>query len=242
MAKNLSGLPNQDGVPDTDMDAYKQDYEAHRAGISTEECIKYYNRTAEKYEQTFNPDRYQGYVMAADMVKKYTKDDKSIKILDIGAGTGLLGEQLKNRDFTDVDGLEPSSEMLKIATEKGVYQQYYCDTLDGKNVKIPDDRYDVVVSSGAMGEGHIPCNGLCEMIRIVKQGGLAIIVMKEGYLELVMEYKDRLEPFMEELEKSGQWKQLERTVVSNYSFGQNGLIFVYKVLQSGFKPIISKFI
>ena len=72
--------------------------------------------------------------------------------------------------------------------------------------------------------------------------GLAIIVMKEGYLELVMEYKDRLESFMEELEKSGQWKQLERTVVSNYSFGQNGLIFVYKVLQSGFKPIISKFI
>ena len=54
MAKNLSGLPNQDGVPDTDMDAYKQDYEAHRAGISTEECIKYYNRTAEKYEQVNN--------------------------------------------------------------------------------------------------------------------------------------------------------------------------------------------
>ena len=48
--------------------------------------------------------------------------------------------QLKNRDFTDVDGLEPSSEMLKIATEKGVYQQYYCDTLDGRNVKIPDGK------------------------------------------------------------------------------------------------------
>jgi hypothetical protein len=32
--------------------------------------------------------------------------------------------------------------------------------------------YDVAVVAGGMGEGHIPCNALPEMIRIVKPGEL----------------------------------------------------------------------
>jgi hypothetical protein len=32
------------------------------------------------------------------------------------------------------------------------------------------DAYDAMVLSGAMGEGHIPCRGLTEMIRVVKPG------------------------------------------------------------------------
>ena len=37
------------------------------------------------------------------------------------------------------------------------------------------DKYDMVVQSGAMGEGHLPCEAMCEMIRIVKPGLFCII-------------------------------------------------------------------
>ena len=62
-----------------------------------------------------------------------------------------------------------------------------------------------------------------------------IIVMREEYLSYVEEYVDRLEPFMKELERLEKWELVERTVVPKYSFGKNGVIFVYKVRENGLK-------
>ena len=53
--------------------------------------------------------------------------------------------------------------------------------------------------------------------------------MREDWALKVKEYTDRLDPFMQDLEKQGLWKKLERTVVSKYAFGKNGLLYVYSV-------------
>ena len=34
----------------------------------------------------------------------------------------------------------------------------------------PTDQYDVACISGGLGEGHIPCSGLGELVRVVKPG------------------------------------------------------------------------
>lgn len=52
--------------------------------------------------------------------------------------------------------------------------------------------------------------------------------MKERYLEIVSDYKDRLEPLMKELEISGKWKRLSRKVIPNYFLEYNGVIYVYQ--------------
>lgn len=66
--------------------------------------------------------------------------------------------------------------------------------------------------------------------------------MRQEYLEYVKEYKDRLVPYMKELEDSGKWRCLEQTVVPNYSFGKDGVVFVCRVLESGFSPMTSEVI
>ncbi|KAK2148045.1 hypothetical protein LSH36_519g03074 [Paralvinella palmiformis] len=66
--------------------------------------------------------------------------------------------------------------------------------------------------------------------------------MRREYLEYVKEYADRLEPYMKELEDSGQWRRLERSPVSNYSFGKDGVVFVYRVIQNGSSSMASKII
>ena len=53
--------------------------------------------------------------------------------------------------------------------------------------------------------------------------------MRQQYLETVAEYKDRLEPFMKDLETQCKWTQVERTVVPRYSFHNEGVVFVFKV-------------
>ena len=53
--------------------------------------------------------------------------------------------------------------------------------------------------------------------------------MRENYLKEVEQYKE-LESLMQRLELEGKWSKLERTVVEKYSFGNNGVIFVFRVL------------
>ena len=60
--------------------------------------------------------------------------------------------------------------------------------------------------------------------------------MREEYIFYVAEYVDRLEPFMQQLAEKGWWTVEERTVVPKYSFDKNGVIFVYRVNQSGAPP------
>ena len=54
----------------------------------------------------------------------YNKDSK---IIDIAAGTGLASESLKIHGFRNIDALDPSIEMLKIAQTKDLYKNYFCE-------------------------------------------------------------------------------------------------------------------
>ena len=68
-----------------------------------------------------NIDTYRGPKIAANFCDILIPD-KSAKIIDIGAGTGFVGEYLLKHGFTNVDALEPAKGMLDQAKEKGVYQ------------------------------------------------------------------------------------------------------------------------
>ena len=61
-------------------------------------------------------------------------------------------------------------------------------------------------------------------------GGFVILVMRQEYLTYVADYKDRIDPMMEQYEQENLWRKMERTVVPDYSFGKPGVVFVYKVL------------
>ncbi|XP_046580301.1 methyltransferase-like protein 27 [Haliotis rubra] len=205
---------------------------AHRVGISTDEVVEYYSKWSHdgKYEQDLCPEWYKGPSIAADVVAEYFRHNVShVNILDVAAGTGLLGEQLQDRRFKHLDALEPAAGMLEQARKKNIYTNLYCEFLDGNRLPIDDDMYDCCVISGGMGEGHIPCDGLHELIRITEQGGLICIVMCEDYLYDVTEYRGRLEKLMQKLEDDGKWKKLSRDVVRQYCFNHNGVIFNFKI-------------
>ena len=53
--------------------------------------------------------------------------------------------------------------------------------------------------------------------------------MREEYLFIVKEYQNRLEPLMQQMENGGLWLMLERTVVADYAYGKNGIVFVFRV-------------
>ncbi|CAL1527701.1 unnamed protein product [Lymnaea stagnalis] len=207
---------------------------AHEPGLSREEIANRYTQWAQdaKYEQDLSEVNYKGPLISAEiMVELFPESSNrdAVYILDVAAGSGFAGQQIRRRGFTKIDALEPSEGMMNLAIAKNIYTRTFLAYLNGTSLNIESDFYDVALICGGMGQGHIPCSGLDELVRVVKPGGLVIIVMREKYLTSVAEYKDRLEPRMKELELADQWEPVFRRVVPQYSFQNNGVVFVFRV-------------
>jgi ubiquinone/menaquinone biosynthesis C-methylase UbiE len=227
MASNLND-PGFVNIDDKQASNYAVNAGAHVPGIKNEDVVDYYSKWSENYDQDLNPNIYRGPQIAADICDIFFPN-KQLRIIDIGSGTGFVGEYLNKHGFLNIDALEPSIGMLEKSREKGFYKNYINEPIESnKKTSIEDSAYDVLVLAGSMGEGHIPTLGLHEFVRITKSNGYIIIVMREEYLSYVAEYKDRLEPLMNDLQTNGTWSLKLRLQVPNYSFNKTGLIFVFQ--------------
>ncbi len=76
--------------------------------------------------------RGYGYSELAETIVSYLSSDmKRESILELGVGTGVLGERVKQAvPDIKIDGLDISSEMLKKAKEKNVYDNLYSGSAD----------------------------------------------------------------------------------------------------------------
>jgi ubiquinone/menaquinone biosynthesis C-methylase UbiE len=225
------------------INAYVANSGAFREGIQSSQVVDYYSHWAVKsYDQDLCPGRYNGPQYVADAVNQFIPDQFNVRILDVASGTGQVGEQLNALGYTNIDALDPCRSALNIAQGKNVYNHCICDYFGTSNTTINEDEYDVMVIAGGMGEGHIPCSGLQDMIKVVKPGGLVIIGMREEFLSYVKEYTDRIEPYMEELEEHGKWQRLLRVSTPNWFVGLSGLIYVFRVTEPGYSNFKSKII
>jgi len=222
-----------DNVKPEDATMYLNNYKAHKTGITHEEMIRVYTEWANNYDDDLCPGRYNGPEIAAQfMAEHYPMEDREgVLVLDVAAGTGRVGHELFKVGFRKIDAVEPSPGMLTRLRERKIYGTDFESAIGYNQIKgISTDAYDALVIAGGMGEGHIPVQAVDEMIRIVKPGGMVFIVMREEYLSYVKEYVDKLEPYMIRLAEKGAWRQVGRSIVPQYSFNKNGIVFSYEVL------------
>lgn len=100
---------------------------------------------------------------------------KDAKILDLAAGTGLVGFELSKNGYTNIDALDGSDEMLVAARERKCYRNIMthmikCDTA----LPIEDHTYDHIVMSGAL--CHIDYENVPQIIKICKPGKSKILL------------------------------------------------------------------
>lgn len=98
-------------------------------------------------------------------------------ILDAGAGTGLLGEWLKILGYPVVHGLDISEGMLAVARAKGSYDALHRAAL-GTPLPFVDDSFAGIVSSGVFTTGHVGPEGLDDLVRICRPGGIIVLTVK----------------------------------------------------------------
>ena len=60
--------------------------------------------------------------------------------------------------------------------------------------------------------------------------GIIVITTRFKYLETVEAYKDKLEPYMIQLEEEGKWKMISRSVFPKYYRQDEGILWLFKAL------------
>ena len=140
-----------------------------------------YRDWAKKYD--YDNDHVLGTVSQPKSVNLLSArlKDKTAKIIDVGCGTGLVGEKLKAKDFIYFDGLDISKDMLSIAKSRG-YRNLFLGSLN-KQLPVLDNAYDAAMCIGVFTHGHVSSDGFNELCRIVKPGGYVCFTINEGVFE-----------------------------------------------------------
>ena len=170
---------------------------------TTEEVMKYYDKWGEKnkYDKDMEEWDYTGPKETVVVLKKYAQN-KDIKILDAGCGTGLVGVELKKYGFSNIDGVDLSKKLLNLIP-KGCYKKIEQVDLN-QPLKTKNNIYDVVMCVGTFTFGHVKPPALDEFIRIVKNKGLICFTINEGIYE---EYG--FDKKIKELTESKSWNVKE---------------------------------
>lgn len=147
-----------------------------------EELMEAYSEWAEDYDSDL--DENYGYVAPKLTARALTRvlGDKNARILDAGAGTGLVGEVLHEMGYRNLDALDFSLEMLEEAEKKGVYNKLMHVDLN-KPLDMDDDAYDAVICVGTFTYGHVKPAALNELIRITRPGGYITFTVRDGAYE-----------------------------------------------------------
>ncbi|XP_045208679.2 uncharacterized protein LOC123560578 [Mercenaria mercenaria] len=199
---------------------------------SVEESQRNYEKWAETYEKDLHNVGYSAHLaVCTRMCEKFPPETRPhVRILDVGAGTGLAAKELRKQGFKHIDGLEPQGTMLDKARELDLYENYFQTFITEKPLDIPANTYDAVTGSGIYAEGgHVPCEALIEMIRLVKPGGYIALCTRHVLVQNSEIYKF-LEPLMDKLEAEGKWKKESREIWPRFYMDKDGIVWCYKVL------------
>lgn len=202
------------------------------SSASLEQSQKGYENWADTYEQDLLKCGYSAHLAVTNrMCEMFPSEARgNVRILDIGAGTGLVAKELPKHGFKHIDGLEPNETMLSKARELNLYENYFQTYITGSPLEIPADTYDAITGSGIFAqESHVPCEALIEMIRLVKPGGYIVLSTRHTLVQQAEKYKS-LEPLMNELEAEGKWKKQSREIWPRFYLDKEGIVWCYKVL------------
>ncbi len=115
--------------------------------------------------------------------------------LDIGSGTGIVGQALQEAGFTHLEALDVSTNFLDAVRERGFYCEHHNFFLGQGVDKFPAEmknKFDVVTASGVWMPGHMPNVAMDDVHAALKVGGVLVTAMRntmwtdgvaEGYKE-----------------------------------------------------------
>ena len=132
-----------------------------------EACLAHYRDWASSYDTGFATEMQ--YLLPAHVAAAYLATGSGGPVLDVGAGTGLLAERLREMGFAgEIDAVDFSPEMLARAAEKRLYTGLFRADIT-QPLDLPRS-YSGIVSSGTFTAGHVGPEALPQLLKVAIPG------------------------------------------------------------------------
>lgn len=168
-----------------------------------EDVAALYDGWADSYDAEMAAAGYRHPSICLALLARYLSRGAT-PLLDAGAGTGLVGEWLGILGFPHVEALDISAGMLARARAKGAYKDLHQKAL-GEPLPFADGHFAGIISSGVFTSGHVGTEGLPELIRICRKGGVIVLTVKNTL------WQGGFEAFISNLADNGDITTLEET-------------------------------
>ncbi|MEV6930282.1 class I SAM-dependent methyltransferase [Dactylosporangium sp. NPDC051485] len=120
----------------------------------------------------------------------------TLRVLDLGAGVGLVGELLRAAGVSAVVGLDNLAEARDacLRDRPGVYEDYLVADLERAAPavieRLTEGQFEVLTCVGALGGGHIPPGALIRALNTLTGEAMLVMTVHERWLDL-----DSVDPF-----------------------------------------------
>ena len=162
-----------------------------------EDSIKLYKKWAQAYDEDFAlSSNYLSPTKICSFFNEHARSSDT-PILDVGAGTGLVGECLYKTGRKKIIGIDISPEMLEQAKLKGCYSSLLSVDVT-KKIPLKSNSVGAVVSAGTFTHGHVGPEAFDELLRVTKPGGLFVlsinskVFVKNGFQEKLSKIKKNI--------------------------------------------------
>ena len=113
---------------------------------SLDDLSEGYAEWAAEYDRDVMTWGYQVPAMVSAMAARHLPAGSG-PLLDVGAGTGIVGELLAALGFSQIDALDMSEDMLALARGRGCYAEVRQGVL-GQRLDYPDGHFGGAVAAG----------------------------------------------------------------------------------------------
>jgi len=150
------------------------------------------------YEQLFydrlkctSPQKLTAILESA--IKQSSDNFTELRVLDLGAGNGMVGEELKKHGVSRLIGVDiiPEAHEALIRDRPGIYDAYYvedfCTLSEEKKEEIESWQCDCMVTVAALGFGDIPTKAFVNAFNVIGKEGWVAFNIKDTFLDLTDE-------------------------------------------------------
>jgi predicted TPR repeat methyltransferase len=176
-----------------------------------------YDQWADRYDADVG-DVWEPVPTAAAMMLAEYLDDLQGVILDIGAGTGLVGVALAELGFEEIIGMDISPAMLSKAAAKGVYRSLVCCSIGDETFRnLPKAKG--MIATGVFAESHAGPAELNQLQDSIEAEGILVFTARQSFLP-------QLQPVL----NPPEWTVIDSRVMPIYDDPM--YLLVYKLCQT----------